>query len=198
MKVPWRVALLLIAIIDPEPALAHAPIPGLGGFYGGLLHPALTPAHGLGLFGLGLLIGGQEARERYALLVVFAVALLAAIGAIVAAFAFEDAGAVVLATACVSGILVALARPVPRLVSIGLAALTAAALMLDSVPETISTRETLVELAGTALGASLILAIVSLIGAAARWPWQRIGVRILGSWTAAAAMFGLALQFART
>ena len=198
MRVPWRTALLLLAIVDPEPALAHAPIPGLGGFTGGLLHSALTPAHGLGLFGLGLLIGSQEARERLVLLVVFAAALTAAVGAIVAAFAFEDAGIVVLVTASVAGMLVAVAWPVPRLVSAGLAALTAAALMLDSVPETISMRETLVELTGTALGASLILTIVSALAAVAKRPWQRIGVRILASWTAAAAIFGLALEFARS
>lgn len=197
MNVSWRAALLLIAIVDPEPALAHSPITSLSGFTGGLLHPALTPAHGLGLFGLGLLIGQQEARGRCALLTIFAAALVAAIGAIVAAVAFEDAGTVGLATACVAGILVAVARPVFTLVSAGLAVLTAAGLMLDSVPETISMRDSLVELAGTALGAGLILTIVSGVAAAAKRPWQRIGVRILGSWTAAAAMFGLALQVAR-
>jgi len=198
MRIPWRAALLLMAIVDPEPALAHAPILGLGGFAGGLLHPVLTPAHGLGLFGLGLLAGQQEARDRLALLTVFAAALTAAIGAIVAAFAFEDAGTVILASAGVAGILVAVAGPVPRLASVGLAVLMAAALMLDSVPETISMRDSLVELAGTALGTSLILAIISALAAVARRPWQRVGMRILGSWTAAAAIFGLALQFARS
>jgi urease accessory protein len=198
MRVSWGPALLLLAIVDPEPALAHAPISGLSGFSGGLLHPALVPAHGLGLFGLGLLIGGREARERLMLLIVFVAALTVAVGAIVAAFAFEDAGTVVLAAASVAGILVAVAWPVPRFVITGLAVLMAAALMLDSVPETISMRETLVELAGTAIGGGLILAIVFTLAAAAKRPWQRIGVRILASWTAAAAIFGLALQFARS
>lgn len=197
MRVLWGPALLLIAIVDPEPALAHTPIPGLGGFAGGLLHPALVPAHGLGLFGLGLLASQQKPRDRWVLLTIFAVALVAAIGAIVAAFAFQDAATVVLAAACVAGILVAVAWPLPRLMSIGLAALMAAALMLDSVPETISMRASLVELAGTALGAWAILAIISGVAAVAKRPWQRIGVRILGSWTAAAAIFVLALQFAR-
>jgi urease accessory protein len=197
MRVPWRAALLLIAIVDPEPALAHTPIPGLGGFAGGLLHPALVPAHGLGLFGFGLLIGQQKPRDRWVLLTIFAAALMAAVGAIVTALAFEEAATVVLAAACVAGILVAVARPVPRLGSAGLAVLMAVALMLDSVPETISMRASLVELAGTALGACLILAIISAAAAAAKQPWQRIGVRILGSWTAAAAIFVLALQFAR-
>jgi urease accessory protein len=197
MRVPWRAALLLLAIVDPEPALAHTPIPDLGGFTGGLLHPALVPAHGLGLFGLGLLAGQQDARDRLVLLTVFAVGLVAAGGAIVAAFAFEDAAAVILAGAGVAGILVAVAWPVPRLVGAALALLMAAALMLDSVPDTISKRDSLVELAGTVLGAFLILTMISGVAAVARRPWQRIGVRILGSWTAAAAIFVPALQLAR-
>jgi hypothetical protein len=192
---PLAAALLLLAIVDPEPALAHTPIPGLGGFTGGLLHPALVPAHGLGLFGLGLLVGREG--DRLVLLTVFAVGLVATVGAIVAAFAFEDAATVILAGAGVAGILVAAAWPVPRLVSAGLAVLMAAALMLDSVPDTISKRDSLVELAGTVLGAFLILTMISGVAAVARRPWQRIGVRILGSWTAATAIFVLALQLAR-
>lgn len=197
----WRAALVLAALavlVDPRPSLAHTLIPGLGGFYGGLLHPPLVPAHAMALLGLGLLLGQQNARDRFALLMIFAAALVAGIGVIVAAFAFEDAGIVVLATAGVAGVLVAVARPVSRLVSAALAAFIGIALALDSVPEQISIRASLIELAGTSVGACLALLAVASLAAVGQRPWQRIGMRILGSWTGAAAIFVLALRFARS
>lgn len=188
----------LVALVEPHPALAHTAVPGLGGFYGGLLHPVLVPAHALALLGLGLWLGQQDARDRFAFLMIFAAALIAGIGAVVAAFAFEDAEIGVLATAGVAGVLVAVARPVVRLVSAALAVMLGIALALDSVPEQISMRASLIELAGTAIGAWIALMAVASLGAAARRPWQRIGIRILGSWTGAAAIFVLALRFARS
>ena len=47
-------ALLLLA---PGVALAHGPMPGVGSFYGGLLHPVMVPSHLITLVALGLLIG---------------------------------------------------------------------------------------------------------------------------------------------
>lgn len=197
MKLPWGPALVILAISNAGPALAHTPMVGLGGFSGGLLHPVLVPAHGLALLGLGLLVGQQALRDRFALLLVFAAALLAGIGAIVAAVAVTGAATVILAIAGVSGILVAVGLPALRVVSAGLAAILGAALALDSVPEAISMRASLIELAGTAAGAGLIVTIVAALAAAGKRPWQRIGARILASWTAASAIFVLALQFAR-
>jgi urease accessory protein len=197
MKLPWGPALVILAISNAGPALAHTPMVGLGGFSGGLLHPVLVPAHGLALLGLGLLVGQQALRDRFALLLVFAAALLAGIGAIVAAVAVTGAATVILAIAGVLGILVAVGLPALRVVSAGLAAILGAALALDSVPEAISMRASLIELAGTAAGAGLIVTIVAALAAAGKRPWQRIGARILASWTAASAIFVLALQFAR-
>src|SRR5258708_21289869 len=57
-----------------DPASAHT-IEGLSGFYGGLLHPVLTPTHGLALLGLGLLIGQQPADKRRLPQMLFALAL---------------------------------------------------------------------------------------------------------------------------
>ena len=46
----------------PVPAYAHSPVPGIEGFYIGLLHPFSTPAQALLMLGLGLLIGGFDKR----------------------------------------------------------------------------------------------------------------------------------------
>ena len=76
-------ALALLLLFNADAARAHAPVPGLEGFPGGLLHPLLVPAHLLALLGLGLFIGQQRSRLSTALF--FAAGLLAGLGAIASA-----------------------------------------------------------------------------------------------------------------
>jgi hydrogenase/urease accessory protein HupE len=47
----------------PRPAAAHAPIPGIGVFLSGAVHPFIAPALLLSLTALGLLLG-QHAQGR--------------------------------------------------------------------------------------------------------------------------------------
>jgi urease accessory protein len=65
------------------------------------------------------------------------------------------------------------------------------------VPQEISMRKTFLALAGTALVAFIIVAGVGTLAALARRDWQRIGIRIVGSWIAASAILVLALRLAR-
>ncbi len=198
MTAAGRAAFLLLALIDLNPALAHAPLPGIGGFYGGLVHPVLVTAHGLALVGLGLMTGQQAGHvRRVQSMMTFAAGFAAGVGLIAAAFAFEGAQSVVLATAAVAGILVLLARPMPPIVCGVLTAVGGAALALDSVPDEISKTASLVALAGTGAAACLILVAIAWLATAARRHWHRIGIRILGSWTAAGAMLGIAMNFSR-
>ena len=53
-------------MLAAQPALAHPPPLGIGGFAGGLLHPLFVPAHLLAVLALGLLIGQQAAWARMA------------------------------------------------------------------------------------------------------------------------------------
>ena len=50
---------LALLLAFPAAAQAHTPIPGMGEFAGGLLHPLTTPFHVLILLGLALLVGQQ-------------------------------------------------------------------------------------------------------------------------------------------
>jgi urease accessory protein len=187
----------LAVLCGVAPALAHTPIPGIDGFPGGLLHPIVVPAHALALVGLGLYIGLHPRRGRLGLLGAFAAALFAGLGAIMAAHVFTDGIPVLLALAAVTGLLVALARPLPLWPGAALAAIGAVAIMFDSVPQEISVNATLIALAGTMLSATLALAAVALASAEPRRQWLRIGVRIAGSWTAASAILVLALRLAQ-
>jgi urease accessory protein len=188
---------VVAALLDwCDTASAHT-IEGLGGFYGGLLHPVLTPTHGLALLGLGLLIGQQPAERRRLPQLLFALALAGGLLALALAVGETPAGAVLLVGVALSGALVAAAFRLPLLVLGPLALALGVAIGLDSPPEVVSFREGVVMLVGTGLGATIGLGLV--VEAAARMArdWQLIGVRVLGSWTAASALLAIAVRFAR-
>jgi hydrogenase/urease accessory protein HupE len=196
MKLLWA-AIAALAVGLPDPAVAHAVIEGLNSFQGGLLHPVLEPAHALSLVALGLMVGQQRAPHRTPLMFAFAGALLAAILLVVFAFAVTEAGTVLLACGGLAGLLVALARPLPIALTGALIVVAGLALELDSVPAIISTQDTLLALGGTALGAWLALMFVAGSTLAPKREWQRIGVRVLGSWAAASVILVLTLKFAK-
>jgi urease accessory protein len=190
-------AVLAALLLAADPAHAHDVVAGVGGFYGGLLHPLLVPAHVLALTSLGLLIGQQTPRQRAGLLGLFAASLIAGIMVIVAAFAVTSAGHAILAVTAAAGIAVAVARPVSMLVSGPLAMVAGAAIALDSVPQEISMLTTLVALIGTAIGAFLLTMLLADLTVYLKRDWQRIGLRVAGSWIAASAILVLALRLAR-
>jgi urease accessory protein len=180
-----------------DPALALTPIEGLGGLYVGLLHPVLTPTHGLALLGLGLLIGQQPTNKRLLPLMLFVLALAAGLLALALAVGETAAGAVLLAAVAISGVLVAAAFRLPLLILGPLAAAMGAAIGLDSPPEVIPFQEAVAMLIGTGLGASIALGLVVEGASRMARDWQQIGVRVLGSWTAASALLAIAVRFAR-
>jgi hypothetical protein len=47
-------ALVTCLFASTTPALAHAPLMGIGGVFGGIIHAVLVPEHGLTLLALGL------------------------------------------------------------------------------------------------------------------------------------------------
>lgn len=182
-------ALLLL----PGVALAHSPVPGLGGFYNGLLHPLLVPAHLLALVALGLWLGQQALPRIQGALLSFSLLLLA--GLALAAFAPPGGGQTSLLLACALGLglLVAAAWSLPRNVAAAVAGVVALLVGLDSAPEAGGMRARLIVLAGVGLGVHLLLLNVVALTSYAQRPWLKVGVRVLGSWSAASALMVLAL-----
>jgi urease accessory protein len=177
------------------PAYAHPPPIGIGGFWGGLLHPYFVPAHGAVVVALGLLIG-QQGWGRVTP-VAFILALVAGLALIWLAVVPRYANEALLALAALTGLLTAWGRPLPELVGIGLGALAGIVVGLDSPPEVLSVREANLMLIGTWLGGSLFLVLAAEGGSMLVKSWQRIGARVAGSWIAAAAILVLALNFSR-
>jgi urease accessory protein len=161
----------------------------------GLLHPLLVPAHVLAIAALGLLIG-QQGWGRGAPMA-YIIALLGGLGAISLAYVPARAEEGLLAATAIAGLLVALARPLPWMIGVLLAAAIGLSIALDSPPEAISLRDANLTLLGTGLGATLALVVLAQGAAHLRPDWQRVAARIMGSWIAASAILVLALRFAR-
>ena len=183
-------AALLAAI--PGLAFAHGLSADLGGFNGGMLHPVAVPAHLLGLLALALFYG-QEGRGGAA----SALPRIAAGCAAGVALARPDAGIVVqmllLGATAVVGILVAAALKAPPAMATVLTAAIAFAIVLDSAPDAATGRGRLAALAGTGIAISAGFVWTSALLACLHRPWQRIGIRVAGSWASACAALVLAL-----
>ena len=187
---------LALTVLAVQPAIAHPPPLGIGGFAGGLLHPLLVPAHGLALVGLGILIS-QQADWGRAVVLAAIVALAAGLGVMTLGVVPLFVGEALLGLAAVTGLLVALARPVPDIAGAVLATATGFAIALDSPPEVLSLREANLMLVGTGLGAASLVIVMSELARRLQSAWPRIGMRIIGSWIAASAILVLALRLAR-
>jgi urease accessory protein len=190
---------LLLAVLVPFPAdvaTAH-PAFGGGGFIGGVLHPLFVPAHALAIVALGLLIAQQSPQWPWPASVAYCAGLAAGFVGIVSAMVPPPLDKALLASALVSSALIALARPIPQLLVSALSLLTGLALAFDSPPHAISLWEANIILIGTFCSAVvLLLAVIEGARALGR-NWQRLGVRIIGSWIAATAIMALALRLAR-
>jgi urease accessory protein len=163
----------------------------LQAFVDGLLNPLTTPAHALTLLALALLMARQP--QRFVVLVIFALGVAAGFLAIVLAVETTPARTVLLAVAAMLGAMVAAAWA-PTLLVWLLAAIGGAALALDSPPQAVRIAEAYATLAGTAIGACVMLVVVAVIAGHSNADWQRLGVRIVGSWIAASAILVLAVQ----
>jgi len=163
--------------------------------FAGLLHPVVVPAHVLAVAALALLIGQQDWRRSVP--IAFSVAVLIGLGAIAMAYVPKFTEETLLALTAITGLLVALARPLPQGPGVLLAAAIGLSLALDSPPEALTLMQANLTLLGTALGAVLLLLALLRGTARLRQQWQRVGARIAGSWIAATAILVLALVLVR-
>jgi urease accessory protein len=189
-------AICLTAVaLSASPALAHAPIKGIGTFYNGVLHPVLVPAHLLLIAGLALHLGQNATRvSRYGWFAFVAAFWTGLAAGYLSGTAVPQAA--LLAFALVSGLLVALALPFGVTSVVILMSVAGVGIGLDSRPDPIQHREIGLALVGTAIGGMLLLSYIAGVAASLLRPWQRIAVRVAGSWTAASASIVLALTLA--
>jgi urease accessory protein len=165
-------------------------------FLGGAMQ-FFIPSHLLAVVALGLLAGQEAQRLSLAALVAFAIGLLAGSIAVASAVRENPASLGLLVLATTAAGLVVLAYPVSRWLVGVMAFATGSALALNAPPHEITIANAIASQASFAVVAMAIVALVMTIAVFARRPWQRIGLRIAGSWIAASAILVLALRLAR-
>jgi urease accessory protein len=163
-------------------------------FVGGLLQ-FFTPTHLLAVVALGLLAG--QTRYRTMTLAVFAVALVAGSLTVASAIREVPANLVLLGLAAIAAGLVALGRALPPFVATLLTGAAGVSIPISAPPHEITIPAAIAAQSGTAAAALALFSLVMVIATTAERPWQRIGLRIAGSWIAASAILVLALRLAR-
>ena len=169
-------------------------MPGIGEFYGGLLHPILVLPHFLVLLVFALLIGQSGVQAMRLAYPPFMLALL--IGLFLAGFEIAPvlpSEKLLLTAATLCGLVVAAKRPPPGWILAVLSGIAALVIGMDSGVTGLDRRETFSALAGCWLGAVLLILVIAGVAEMARRPWQHVAVRVLGSWIAASAVLVLAL-----
>lgn len=167
---------------------------GIGEFYGGMLHPVMVLPHVLSLTVFAVLLGQRGTRAMRFAYPPFMLALI--VGLFLAGFEVQPAlpsEAILLSVALVCGLLVAAQRPPPGAVLSVLAGLLALVIGMDSGVTGLDRRETFAALLGCWLGAVLLLLVIAGVTEMANRPWQRVALRVLGSWITASAALVLAL-----
>ncbi|MFV0409516.1 MAG: HupE/UreJ family protein [Paracoccus sp. (in: a-proteobacteria)] len=184
-----------VLALAPTPALAHSPIPGLKGFYTGMLHPFSTPAQALLVIALGLLIGWFEARRARWTLAAFFIAML---GGGLMGGGPRPLDALLFAGAFAACALAALTpgRLFPLVLAI--TAISGWVIGIVSVPDPGPDRARIITLSGAFVGANL--GLLYLWGTSQfireRYPqvWIGIAFRIAAAWIGALALIMLALR----
>lgn len=167
----------------------------IGALTAGLLNPLFNPSHAMTLIGLGLLIG-QQAWRRSAL-IAYVAGLATGCFAVAAAYASIYSSEAVFALTAIIGLLVAIAVPLPGVFVLFLAAAAGFAIAFDSPPDALSIAKAILMQLGTFLAASLYLVAIVAIASFLTRDWQRIGMRIVGSWFAASAILVLTLNLTK-
>jgi urease accessory protein len=188
-----RVGVCALVGAWPGVALAHSPIAGIGTFYNALLHPLIVPGHALALVGLSLALGQQGRPAARLGLVLLLGAFGVGLGAAMALPVSPPPETGFLFLAAVIGGAVSIARPLPRWL-IAVAAIAVGLLMgLDSRPDPAGQRDTVLAVAGLFSGTALVAILIAGTCLTLEKTWMHIGIRIFGSWIAAASVLVLAL-----
>jgi hydrogenase/urease accessory protein HupE len=164
---------------------------GLGPFYDGVSHLALTPEDLLLAVAMALLAGaGGAAAGRATLLVLPLAWLLGGVGGL-ASPSEATIPALRWVSLLVPGLLVAIGAPLPRAALLALAA--GLGLLHGHANGAAMARSSAAALGLVGIVAALfvVVALVAALAVGARAGWSRIAVRVAGSWIAAIGLLAL-------
>ncbi|MGB8014186.1 MAG: HupE/UreJ family protein [Terriglobales bacterium] len=176
-----------LATLTPLPAFAH-PMPGVGDFYAGMLHPIITIDTVLPFVALSLLAGQQRRETAIHLLAAFPAALIA--GALLATLGNAPSylGIVQLILTAGFGILVALARPVGSWLLVAPGVVLGISVGWANAAENFGQVNRFRFILGLAVAGLLLLAYGNGLVRNLKQEWTQIAVRVVGSWIAAVSI----------
>lgn len=187
----------LVLAVGAEPAVAHSPVPGVEGFYVGLLHPYSTPSQAILILGLGLLVGAFSMDRVRWLLVGF---LIASVIGLIAGFRFSDLDVPMFALGFATCAIAAL-LPGKLLTLAGLSVIVGGFLIGDaSIPDAGPVSDRVFTMTGSIVGANLgllyLFGALHFITERFKQAWVSIAFRVAAAWLGAIALLMLALEFA--
>ncbi|GAC1632985.1 MAG: HupE/UreJ family protein [Nevskia sp.] len=188
---------LVLPVLVPAPAYAHLSGVKVDDFWLGLLHPLISLEDAAAFVALGLLAG--QAGETKGLRTVATFCLGLGLGAMLGASGVQGpwVSGLDLASLILLGALVAIARELPLLLLLLLAAVFGLAHGLNNGIEAVPpVKPWLFALGLMAAGFFVPFYGMLLVTKLKPW-WTKIGVRVVGSWIAATGLLVLALDFAK-
>jgi hydrogenase/urease accessory protein HupE len=172
-------------MLVPVPAQAHLVSTGLGPFYDGISHLALTPEDLLPALALALLAGLRGPRSsRLVLLLLPGMWLLGGLAGLAWPAVTESTILTTAALLCLGG-MVAADMPVPAGGVAALATVLGLGLGYMNGSAYVAARLGGTGLAGTVSAVAVLVTLVAAWVVALRPPWTRIAVRVAGSWLVA-------------
>lgn len=188
--------LLAVAIAWPSAAWAHSPVPGIEGFYVGMLHPVTVPGHLLLLSVVGLLLGFRGVKLARPAFVAFVASL--AIGAVFGRSVPTEAMTGWAALAAVLLTAPALFFRGTAGVAIVVCALGGLLIGLGSLPEPGSLGAVVITLVGALVGAPFMMLCIAAVAETVRErlrpSWTDTIARVVGAWVIAIATLLLAVE----
>ncbi len=195
----WRPRLCFGAIgnlLFVTQADAHFQAPGLSDFNAGVLHPLLTVQHAMVLIAFGLMCGqGGAACLRFGLPGLAAGLVLGFAAAETMAVLPDGIPRVLTFMAMVTGLGVAVNYRLPAPICMAVGLIVGSLIGMDSKPEAETVKSVLAGISGTSIAVVLLFLNIAGLASFAAAEWQRIGIRVIGSWTSAAAFLNIALLF---
>jgi hydrogenase/urease accessory protein HupE len=183
---------LIILLSAGSPALAHVSAGGIVDSYSGLLHPFTEPLHIITLLGLGFLLTQQDKSTPPVGWLAFCIASLSGLIAYSLGLT-PSVSPVLFPLAILIGMLVAIRPALPRRFCILLSIIAGFTLGLDSIGETSGPGKLVITIFSTTTGLGIALLMVIGWGDYFTRDWQKIGIRVVGSWIAASALLVFAL-----
>lgn len=194
-----RCLVWLPLVLVAAPAYAHAPIPGIKGFYVGLLHPFSTPSQALLMLGMGLLAGFFVVDKARWFLSTFLGATLLGVFFGSADWELDPA---LYATSILACLLAALVPGKLTPIAVFLTAVGGVLIGIVSITDAGLTQDRVITMSGSIVGANIGLlylwGFTHFVQDQYTWPWVMIAFRVAAAWIGAIALLMLALYFAPT